>query len=66
MAATALVAGGVDDEQDRHVAAEAEEEPADQVGDVDGRQGAHAELGEDSTQGEQAAAEDERDSRDAG
>ena len=43
---SAHVAGVVDDEQDRHVAAEAEEEAPDQVSDVDRRQAADPELGE--------------------
>ena len=59
MGAVALIAAGVDDQQDRHVAAQAEEEPPDQVGDVDGREGAHVELGEERAQGEEAAAEEE-------
>ena len=55
---------GVDDEQDRRVAAEAEEEATDQVGDVDRQQGADPELGEDRAQGEEAAAEEEGHGRD--
>ena len=47
------------DQHDRDVAAEAEEEAPDEVGDVDRRERADAELGEGGTEGEQRAAEDE-------